>query len=234
MGRAPPCRPAPTAFTGDTRPPTNAEYGREHRRLVQTAIELATSLVVYEQPSTSGCGPSCGSNFYAQILYHCELPSPWSSRSAVSSLLEALAITARGDARGDVIKELEHHIRALNEFQARPGVDPGRLRTVMSNLLRLRSELIGLGANYMQPLRDSEFLNGIKHRSTIPGGTCEFDLPDYSYWLSRDAETRAAAFSQWLELLRPLCDGVMEILWVTRQNARPKQRHARGSTDRRA
>jgi cell division protein ZapD len=195
----------------------------------EPAYEPATSLVVYEQPLNERMRTFLRLEFlYSQVLYHCELASSWSTRAAVSSLLEALAITGRGDARGDVIKELEHHIKALNEFQARPGVDPGRLRTVMSNLLRLRSELIALGANYMQPLRDSEFLNAIKHRSTIPGGTCEFDLPDYSYWLSRDAETRAASFNQWLELLRPLCDGVMEILWVTRQNARPKTEIAPG------
>lgn len=195
----------------------------------EPVFEPAANLVVYEQPLNERMRTFLRLEFlYTQVLYHSESPSPWSSRAAVGSLLEALAIMGRGDARGEVIKELEHHIKTLNEFQAKPGVDPGRLRTVMSNLLRLRSELIGLGATYLQPLRDSEFLNAIKHRSTIPGGTCEFDLPDYSYWLSRDAEQRAASFEQWLQVLRPLCDGVLELLWVTRQNARPKQEKAPG------
>lgn len=195
----------------------------------EPAIEPAADLVVFEQPLNERMRTFLRLEFlYSQALYHSELPNSWSSRAAVGSLLEALAITARGDARGDVIKELEHHIKALHEFQAKPGVDPGRLRNVMSNLLRLRSELVGLGANYLQPLRDSEFLNAIKHRSAIPGGTCEFDLPDYSFWLSRDAEMRATSFNQWLQLLRPLCDGVLEILWVTRQNTRPKQELATG------
>jgi cell division protein ZapD len=218
---------------------SNQPVTRTHRLPQNTAVSIgasveplfepATSLVVYEQPLNERMRTFLRLEFlYSQMLYHSELPGSWSTRAAVSSLLEALAITQRGDARGDVIKELEHHIKALNEFQAKPGVDPGRLRTVMSNLLRLRSELIGLGANYLQPLRDSEFLNAIKHRSAIPGGTCEFDLPDYSFWLSRDPEMRAASFNQWLELLRPLCDGVLEILWVTRQNARPKQESAPG------
>jgi cell division protein ZapD len=92
----------------------------------------------------------------------------------------------------------------------------------MSNLIRLRSELVNLGANFMQSLRESEFLAAIKHRSAIPGGTCEFDLPDYSFWLSRPAEQRMATFEEWMKLVRPLCDGVIEILWVTRQNARPR------------
>ena len=93
----------------------------------------------------------------------------------------------------------------------------------MSNLIRLRSELVSMGANFMQSLRESEFSAAIKHRSAIPGGTCEFDLPDYSFWLSRPAEQRMATFEEWMKVVRPLCDGVLEILWVTRQNARPRE-----------
>ena len=191
--------------------------------------EPASSLVVYENPLNERMRTFLRLEFlYSQLLYPTELPTSWSSRAAMASLLEALAILGRGDVRGEVIKELERHVQALNEFQAKPGVDPGRLRVVMSNLMRLRSELIGLGANFLQPLRDSEFLNAIKHRSAIPGGTCEFDLPDYSFWLSRDAGTRVESFNEWLQLMRPLCDGVVEILWVTRENARPKNEIAVG------
>jgi cell division protein ZapD len=75
-------------------------------------------------------------------------------------------------------------------------------------------------------LRDSEFLSSIKHRSAIPGGTCDFDLPDYSYWLSRPAEVRSGEFNAWLATIRPLCDAISELLWLTRENARPKQERA--------
>jgi cell division protein ZapD len=80
----------------------------------------------------------------------------------------------------------------------------------------------------MAPLRDSEFLSAIKHRSAIPGGTCDFDLPDYSYWLNRPAEVRAAEFGSWLALIRPLCDSIVELLWLTRQNAKRKSEIAQG------
>ncbi len=80
----------------------------------------------------------------------------------------------------------------------------------------------------MAPLRDSEFLSAIKHRSAIPGGTCDFDLPDYSYWLNRPPEVRGAEFAGWLALIRPLCDSIAELLWLTRQNARRKSEIAVG------
>jgi cell division protein ZapD len=165
---------------------------------------------------------------YNQALYHNEMSSQWGSRAAVHSLLDILAIATRGDIRADVLKELERQLAQLNVFQSKPGVDAARLRTVMSNLMRLRADLVAVGANYLQSLKDSEFLAAIKHRSAIPGGTCEFDLPDYFFWLNQPIETRARAFGQWLASIRPLCDAIAELLWITRQNGRPRQEVARG------
>jgi hypothetical protein len=74
----------------------------------------------------------------------------------------------------------------------------------------------------------AEFLAAIKHRSAIPGGTCEFDLPDYYFWLSQPDELRMATFVRWQGLLRPLCDAIAELLWLTRQNGRSTREMARG------
>src|SRR4029078_4850354 len=127
-------------------------------------------------------------------------------------------------------KELERHTSSLGEFQTRPGVDAARLHTVMTNLRRMRGELLNAGSHLLHPLRDSEFLSAIRHRSAIPGGTCEFDLPDYYFWLSQPGETRMRTFSQWLGLLRPLWGSIAEILWLTRQNGRSRSEIAKAGT----
>lgn len=185
--------------------------------------------VIYEQPLNERMRTFLRLEFlYTQATYHSELPSPWSTRAAVASLLEILAITARGDSRSDVLKELERHVNVLKEYQTKTGVDPSRLKSLVSNLLKLREDLSNVGGNFMGPLRDSEFLSAVKHRSAIPGGTCDFDLPDYSYWLNRPADVRAAEFSGWLSLIRPLCDSIAELLWLTRQNAKCKSETASG------
>jgi cell division protein ZapD len=118
----------------------------------------------------------------------------------------------------------------LNDFQAKPGVDTNRLKSLTANLVRLRADLMNAGSAFLQPLRDSEFLSAIKHRSAIPGGTCEFDLPDYYFWLSQSDEARMRTFSQWLGLLRPLCDAIAELLWLTRQNGRSRNEVAKGGS----
>ena len=185
--------------------------------------------VVYEQPLNERMRTFLRLDFlYSQTMYHEERPDQWSTRAAMSSLLEILAITARGDIRSEVLKELERQMSVMHEFASRPGVDNSRLKAVLSNLSRLRTELNAAGAMFMQRLRDSEFLNSIKHRSAIPGGTCEFDLPDYRHWLDQSFEKRAADFDDWMVTIRPLCDAVTELLWLTREAARPRSETAPG------
>src|ERR1700678_1319099 len=194
-----------------------------------TQADLEAAPIVYEQPLNERMRTFLRLEFlYTQASYHSESPNPWSSRAAVASLLEILAITARGDSRSDVLKELERHVNILKEYQTKTGVDPSRLKSLVSNLLKLREDLSAAGANFMGPLRDSEFLSAIKHRSAIPGGTCDFDLPDYSFWLNRPVQVRATEFGSWLALIRPLCDSIAELLWLTRQNAKRKSEMAVG------
>ena len=185
--------------------------------------------LIFEQPLNERMRTFLRLDFlYSQALYHNESASQWGTRAAVTSLIDILAIISRSDVRSDALKELERQLSLLAEFQSKPGVDTGRLKTLIANLTRLRSELLNTGIANLQPLKDSDFLNAIKHRSSIPGGTCEFDLPDYLYWLSQPDEVRVRAFNQWLTVLRPLCDAVSELIWLTRQNGRTRQETAQG------
>ena len=193
-----------------------------------TAQERSAEPTVFEQPLNERLRTFLRLDFlYSQALYHNDKASSWGSRAAMASLLDMLAIATRGDVRSDVLKELERHLSKLNEYQNHPGIDATRLRALMSNLLRLRTDLSAAGVAWLQPLRDSEFLAAIKHRSAIPGGTCEFDLPDYYFWLNQPDEVRMEAFVRWQGLLRPLCDAIAELLWLTRQNGRARDEVAK-------
>jgi cell division protein ZapD len=165
----------------------------------EAAGGAGTGTLIFEQPLNERMRTFLRLDFlYNQAVYHNEMASPWGSRAAMSSLIDILSLTTRGDVRSDVLKELESQLGALNEFHANPSVDSQRLKTLISNLVRLRTDLMSAGSAFLQPLRDSEFVNAIRHRSAIPGGTCEFDLPDYYFWLSQPGETRMRTFSQWL------------------------------------
>ena len=54
------------------------------------------------------------------------------------------------------------------------------------------------------------------HRSSVQPNSCP--------------GTRTRTFNEWLGLLRPLCDAVAELLWLTRQNGRARKEVAAGGT----
>jgi cell division protein ZapD len=192
-------------------------------------LETEAETLVFEQPLNERLRTYLRLDFlYNQALHHNQAGTAWGSRAAIDSLLDMLAITTRSDTRADVLKELERQAGLLQNYSARPGVDAQRLRSVVSNLGRLRNELLATGTGYLQGLKDSEFLAAVRHRSAIPGGTCEFDLPDYCYWLQRSDNERSENFAAWLALFRPLCDAIAELLWLTRQSGRSRNEIARG------
>jgi cell division FtsZ-interacting protein ZapD len=106
---------------------------------------------VYEQPLNERMRTFLRLDFlYQQALYHEEREDQWSTRAAMSALLEILAITARGDIRSEVLKDLERQMTVMHDYTTRPGVDTSRLKAVLSNLGRLRTELNSVGALFMQ------------------------------------------------------------------------------------
>jgi cell division protein ZapD len=182
----------------------------------------AKHLPEYEQPLNERMRTFLRLEFlYQQLLYNCDVDADWATRGAISTILEAMAILTRGDVRSEVHKELDLQIENLQRFQNQPGVDSKQLGVLLGNLVSSRKELDAVGTRFMQTLKECEFLSSIKHRSSIPGGTCEFDLPEYSHWLRQPFARRVQDMEKWLEDLRPLCDAVTELLWLIRECAQP-------------
>lgn len=181
----------------------------------------------YEQPLSERMRTFLRLEFlYQQILDYGEHEDKWATRATISTLHEILAILSRGDVRSDVHKELDHQLGILQRFQSQPGVDGGRLDTLVQNLETSRDELNRIGTAFLQPIKDCEFLNAIKHRSAIPGGTCEFDLPEYNHWLRQPYARRQKDVDVWLGAIRPVCDTVAELLWLIRESGQPTERMA--------
>jgi len=201
---------------------------------MNTAAELPAlspehGFMKFEQPLTERMRTFLRIEFlYEQTLFHVDEPTEFSSRAAVTALLEILTILGRGDVRADVIKELERHAELLGRYRSQPGVDAGRLTGLIENITDLRQRLADAGPQVVNPLKECDFLTTIRHRSAIPGGTCMFDLPDYGYWLNLPATERRRQLDDWTNHLRPICEAVAEVLWLTREATESDEQVATG------
>ena len=216
--------PAPDLFAHQQLEAQNSRMGTPVGNI---AAKAAADTAFYEQPLNERMRTFLRLEFlYQQILYNGELESDWATRAMIDTLLETVAILSRGDIRSEVHKELDHQLTTLERFESQPGVDKRRLETLVHNLSESRAQVARIGTSFLQNIRDCEFLNAIKHRSAIPGGTCEFDLPEYSHWLRQPWDRRQQDISVWLNDIRPISDAVVEILWLIRESSMPEEKVA--------
>ena len=183
---------------------------------------LPAEWLVYEQPLNERVRTFLRLEFlFEQCEHHLHQTSPWDSRATVAAILEINALLTRGDIRTEVLKELERCLFFLNRLTGSPEVDSKRLQSVLGELETLREAMNGDGRTLGQTLKENEFLNTIRNRIAIPGGTCQFDLPVYHAWLSQPHAKRNRDLHAWLEEVRPLRDTINLLLALTRESALP-------------
>ncbi len=210
-----------------------SDTGIRHRNsMAHPAEQLTASMpalktVRYEHPLSERMRTYLRAEvLYRELRFNIEQEPHWASRRAISNLIDITAILGRGDMRSDMLKEVERQSGIFGGYQGSPGVDETRVAGIINNLRKLHQALLAIGPQYLNTLRESEFLNAIKHRSTIPGGNCEFDLPAFSHWLKQPYERRRTDLCNWVHNLLPLCDSVAELLWLLRSSGEPHQQVA--------
>jgi cell division protein ZapD len=74
-----------------------------------------------------------------------------------------------------------------------------------------------------QSLGDIDWLMSLRSRASIPGGTCEFDLPAYHAWKHKSPEDRRADLKRWIDGLLPLAEAVGLLLKLLRDSGVPQK-----------
>lgn len=156
-----------------------------------------------------------------QVKHHLPDATVWSTRAAVSGLLDMLSVFSRADIKADLIKELDRHREKLAGISRTPGVDGERLAQILDQLEQATGRLYQVSGPIGQQLRKNEFLKTILQRSSIPGGSCAFDLPDYHYWLQLPYDQRRDDLVAWMQTLEPILEAVTLILSLIRNSSDP-------------
>ncbi|MDX1594972.1 MAG: cell division protein ZapD, partial [Gammaproteobacteria bacterium] len=163
---------------------------------------------------------------FQQAWHHLHGDSLWDSRAALNALDDICNVFGRSDLKTEVLKELERQTATLARMERSPGVDRERLGEILDELEVLTDRLYGLSGQPGATLKNHELLGSIRQRSTIPGGTCAFDLPAFHLWLQRPAEERTAELKSWLAVFSPIQQAVELVLRLTRHSATPTQEEA--------
>ena len=143
----------------------------------------------------------------------------WDCRTSIGYLIDILELLSRTDIKSELIKELERNTLTLDSFKANPGVDPRRLSQTIDRIQDLLLSLHNSGCQPGMGLRQNELLQAVRNRSTIIGGTCNFDLPNYHHWLSRPIEQRKQDLNNWLADVSIIHESINMSLLMIRSSA---------------
>jgi cell division protein ZapD len=149
-----------------------------------------------------------------RFTYFEALKGDWSAYSALLTILELTALLERGDLKQELMKELERQLAALKALSQHEGVDHGKLDLILSKQKHSLDCLHKLDGKLGEHLKRNDFLLGIKQRTSIPGGSCDFDLPQLRFWLNQSHEQRCADLNHWATPYLEL-DQVIELILRT-------------------
>lgn len=176
--------------------------------------------IIYEQPLNERIRTFLRLEFlFSQASQHLYDNSVWGSRNTLTSLLDILSIFGRTDLKTEVLKELERHSATLSRLESNPDVDHGRLKKELAGLATLGRKLHETSGPIAADLKTNEFLSSIQQRVAIPGGTCDFDLPSFHFWLQQPAKQRTRDLANWLNRFEAIAEAIQAILRLVRESA---------------
>lgn len=201
-----------------------------HKEILSMSSVRQPQTAVYEQPLNERVRTLLRLEFLFQQARHgIAGDSEWHSRQVVSALIDVLGVlSARGDVRTEIIKELERLTTTLVRLEHSPGVDQGRLRLLLDECRRLTEGMKSVRGLPGGELKDNDLLLSVMQRSGIPGGTCGFDLPAYHHWLMQPAPARRAQLEEWMASAENLRQASALILRMLRDSATPRELVADG------
>ena len=156
---------------------------------------------------------------FARCKHYMQKNNAWDSHFALTTLLELIGLASRGDLKRELMKEIKRQLANLQQLYNVPNVDKEKLDTLIASHDNLIVQLDKLEGHLLGHLKDNDFVNSIKQRAVIPGGTCDFDLPAYHYWLTHTPERRKETLAAWLDPFAIVHEAVLRCLDLIRDSA---------------
>ena len=146
----------------------------------------------------------------------------WDSYSALLTILELTALLERGDIKQELLKELEHQHHSLKQLASHDAVDSPKLELLLSQQKSAVDRILRLDGKLGDHLKRVSFLLSIKQRSSIPGGNCDFDIPELRFWLNRDHQHRESDLRRWAAPYLEIESVIHLLLDTIRDSASPQ------------
>ncbi|CAH0354111.1 cell division protein ZapD [Aquabacterium sp. CECT 9606] len=146
---------------------------------------------------------------------------PTDHHYALATIFEIMDVASRADLKADLLKELDRFKSQFMGWRGNPAIQEAVLDQVLGRIEQTHHTLQQVPGKAGQTLASNDWLMSIRSRISIPGGTCEFDLPSYYAWQQEPAQRRQADLHQWAATLTPLAEALKLMLSLLRDTGHP-------------
>jgi cell division protein ZapD len=159
---------------------------------------------------------------FARFNHFTRSDDPELHHNAISILFDLGDIGARGDIKSLLLKEFERQKYALNGLKSSQKVDQEALSQTLTEIDGVASSINQSSGRPNAGISESEWLNAIRTRLNIPGGTSPIDLPSYHAWKNSPSSERRGLLENYVKPLSPWQDACLLFLRLLRQSGEPK------------
>ena len=192
-------------------------------------LSLIHILVLYEYPFNEGIRTMLRlEHLFDRLGQLVARDAPVDHHFALATIFEIMDVASRADLKSDLLKDLDRYRSQLQGYRGHPGIAEKVLDDVIGRIDRAHAGLNAVQGKAGQALAANDWLMSIRSRISIPGGTCEFDLPAYYAWQQHAPERRRADLQGWMSPLTPLAEALQVLLGLLRDSGTPQRMAAPG------
>ena len=181
-------------------------------------------MVLYEYPFNEGIRTMLRlEHLFDRLGQLMQRAAPVDHHFALATIFEIMDVASRADLKSDLLKELERHKSLLQSYRGNPQISESALDEVVARIDHAFTGLNELPGKAGQVLTGNEWLMSIRSRISIPGGTCEFDLPAYYAWQQHAPGRRQSDLKGWTSSLMPLAEALHVLLGLLRDSGAPQR-----------
>lgn len=159
---------------------------------------------------------------FARFNHFLRSDDPELHHNAIATLFDLGDIGSRGDIKSLLLKEFERQKYALNGLKTSQKVDQEALSETLSQIDKAALNINQSMGKPNAVITDSEWLNAIRTRLNIPGGTSPIDLPSYHAWKNTPSNHRRELLERYVAPLLPWHEACQIFLRLLRQSGEAK------------
>ncbi|MBU3621261.1 cell division protein ZapD [Polynucleobacter sp. CS-Odin-A6] len=180
-------------------------------------------MIVYEYPFNELVRSMLRLEYlFARFNHFLRSDDPELHHNAIAMLFDLGDIGSRGDIKSLLLKEFERQKYTLQGLKSSQKVDQEALSQTLTEIDKAALSINQSMGKPNAVISESEWLNAIRTRLNIPGGTSPIDLPSYHAWKNTPSTQRRELLEKYIAPLLPWQEACQIFLRLLRQSGEAK------------